>query len=88
MTHSISSRGERRWSYYVCSKAEKQGAKACPKSRVARVEIEDFVVSKIREIGRDPALVRESIEAAKRAHTARTPALIADARGFEQTPGV
>lgn len=84
MIHSVSSRGTRRWSYYVCMRAEKQGAKACPKSRVSRGEIEEFVVAKIREIGRDPALVRAAIEAATRDAAAKQPELIADVRRLEQ----
>jgi site-specific DNA recombinase len=83
MTGTYSARNGRRWFFYVCSRVAKQGASACPGSRVSVGEMEPFVVEKIREIGRDPALVRDAITAAKAGREARVPELEAEARRLE-----
>lgn len=83
MKHTFSGRNGRQSVYYVCSKADKQGAAACPRSRISVHQIEGFVVERIREIGRDPDLVRESIAAAKAECVAKTPELIATIRSHE-----
>jgi site-specific DNA recombinase len=83
MTGTYSQRNGRRWGFYVCSRVHKQGAAACPGSRVSVGEIEPFVVEKIREIGRDAGLVREAIAAAKRDLDVRLPDLEAKVRRLE-----
>jgi len=57
--------GNRRYRYYVCGTAQKQGAAACPKSRVAADELESFVVEKVMAIGRDTSVVAETLAATK-----------------------
>ena len=57
---------DRRYRFYVCQKAQKQGAEACPSARVPAREIEDFVVSKVMEIGKDPAMVSETLISARK----------------------
>jgi len=57
--------GNRRNRYYVCQTAQKQGAAACPKSRVAAEELESFVVEKVTAIGRDTSVVAETLVATK-----------------------
>jgi len=57
--------GNRRYRYYVCQTAQKQGAAACPKSRVAAEELESFVVGKIMAIGKDTSVVSETLAATK-----------------------
>jgi site-specific DNA recombinase len=83
MTGTYSQRNGRRWGFYVCSRVHKQGAAACPGSRVSVGEIEPFVVEKIRDIGRDPALLREAIAAAQREQEAMRPGLEGEARRLE-----
>jgi site-specific DNA recombinase len=80
MTHAFSTRAGRRWTYYACSKSSKQGAAACPRSRVSVAEIEAFVVEKVREIGRDSTVVTETIAAVRREREARLPEVQADVR--------
>ncbi len=55
-----------RYSYIVCSKALKEGAAACPGSRVAAGEFELFVVERIRAMGRDPAVFEATLATDKR----------------------
>jgi site-specific DNA recombinase len=80
MTHSVTSR----WHYYVCSKIQKQGASACPDSRVRLDDIESAVVEQIRAIGRDPKLIDATIAAARVEREGRMPELIGDVRRLEQ----
>ena len=48
MTHHYCSRGTRRYSYYVCSTAQKHGAASCRGSRIAAAELDRFVVERLR----------------------------------------
>jgi site-specific DNA recombinase len=74
----------RRWGYYVCLKSQKEGAAACPGSRVPLAEIDKFVVGKVRAIGTDPRLVAETVKAARLELEARKPALQAELAGLEK----
>jgi site-specific DNA recombinase len=78
MTPHYAQKRGRRWGYYVCLKHQKEGAAACPGSRVSLTELEAFVVEKIQSIGKEPRLVAETIKAAKRALQARKPELEAE----------
>lgn len=61
MIHSVSSKGPKRYRYYVCCKAMKRGWYTCPSKSVPAGEIERFVVDHIRGIGRDPGVLTETI---------------------------
>ena len=61
MTQSFTTKGNRRYRYYVCNKAVQQGRKHCPSPSVPAAEIEKFVVEQIKAIGRDRALVKTTI---------------------------
>jgi site-specific DNA recombinase len=51
----------RRYHYYTCSSAQKRGWKTCPSKSIPAGEIERFVIDRIRCIGRDPALLNETL---------------------------
>jgi len=78
MTHTFASRGARRYSSYACEKYLKQGAAACPGSRVPLGQLESFVVDRIKAIGRDPTLTAATIESAREQLDAKKPELRAD----------
>lgn len=61
MIHSTSSKGPKRYRYYVCGKAMKRGWYTCPSKSVPAGELERFVVDQIRGIGRDPSVLAETI---------------------------
>jgi site-specific DNA recombinase len=63
MTRSTAKRHGRTYSYYACASAVKNGRTACPGSRVATGVLEKFVIERIREIGRDPAVLEAAITA-------------------------
>ena len=84
MTSQYTVRGERRYGYYLCLTMHKEGAKACPKSRAPSGEMDQFVVDRIRAIGRDPELIQATIDAATKANEERLPQVLAEFRQCEQ----
>jgi site-specific DNA recombinase len=73
-------KGAKRYAYYVCTRHQKEGARACPGSRIAAGDFEAFIVERIREIGRDPSVLEATLAADRRDREARQPELIAEAR--------
>jgi site-specific DNA recombinase len=69
MTHSFTKKrsGGRTvlYRYYVCVNRLKKGAHACPDGKVSAQAAERQVVERIREIGRDPELVAETVRQAR-----------------------
>lgn len=61
MTHTYTTRGNKRYRYYVCIKAQKQGWHLCPTKSVPAAEIERFVLDEIRCITEDPALIDDTV---------------------------
>jgi site-specific DNA recombinase len=59
MAHSYAKRGARRFRYYRCTTAQKQGRDACAAPSLPAADIEEFVVEQIRRVARDPELARE-----------------------------
>jgi len=51
--------------YYVCSRAQKEGWHSCPTKSVPAGEIENFVIERIRCIGRDNDLIAETLNQAR-----------------------
>jgi site-specific DNA recombinase len=84
MGHHFAVKKGRRYGSYVCQTIQKQGAAACPGSRVPLRELEGFVVEKIMAIGRDHRLVAETLKAARKQLEARTPEILAELRCHEK----
>ena len=84
MTPSHTSKGDRRYRYYTCTAAQKKGWDACPSKSIPAAEIEALVVERIRCVGRDPALLRETLAQARRQDGARAGELEAEQRGLEK----
>ena len=61
MIHSYTTKGNRRYRYYVCSNAQKRGWDTCPAPSVPAGEIEHFVVDQIKAVGGDEDLVRATV---------------------------
>src|SRR5262249_40240214 len=78
MTSHYAAKGNRRYSSYVCSLLQKQGKAACPGSRISVRQIEQFVLERVRAVGRDPGLVAEAVAAARPQVGARRAALAAE----------
>jgi site-specific DNA recombinase len=65
MTHTYSQKGERRYRYYVCGRAQKRGWASCPTKSLPAGEIEKFVVDRVRAIGTDAKLHEEVLKQAR-----------------------
>ena len=79
MIHAYTCKGNKRYRYYVCSKAQERGWKTCPSKSVPAGEIERFVVARIRDIGKDPALVEQTLAALAEERAAAAEALSQEA---------
>jgi site-specific DNA recombinase len=66
MTHTYTSKGQRRYRYYVCNNAQQNGRASCPAPSVSAGEIEQFVVDEVKAIGRDSALVAATLAELRR----------------------
>jgi len=66
MAHTYTCSGARQYRYYVCTRAQKQGWQQCPSPSISAGEIERFVVDQIQAIGRDPAIIAETLDHARR----------------------
>ncbi|CAL1125022.1 unnamed protein product [Cladocopium goreaui] len=62
MTHSFTTKGKRRYRYYLCTNAQKRGWHVCETPSIPAGEIERFIVDQIKCIGRDPALVAATLK--------------------------
>ena len=65
MVHTHTSKGNRRYRYYVCETAKQRGYTRCPTRSVPAVEIEQFVVNHIRTIANDPTIVAATLVEAR-----------------------
>jgi len=61
MSLSWTSKGQRKYRYYLCNGAAKKGWDTCPSKSVPAAQIEQFVVGEIKAISSDPQLVNETI---------------------------
>ncbi|MFO0873167.1 MAG: recombinase family protein [Phycisphaerales bacterium] len=73
---------EKRYRYYVCSRAQKRGWNECPGPSLPAPEIERFVVDQIRSLGRDDALLAESVRKAQASLRDRADQLDAERAGL------
>jgi site-specific DNA recombinase len=84
-SHTV--KGSKRYRYYVCSSAQKWGWNTCPSKSIPAAEIERFVVDQIKCIGRDPALLNETLAAARTQARAGIADLEAERRGLARELG-
>jgi site-specific DNA recombinase len=81
-THTV--KGEKRYRYYVCSNAQRRGWHTCPSKSIPAQEIERFVIDQVRCIGRDPALIEETLEETRIQAEARRKEFEAEMRGLKR----
>jgi site-specific DNA recombinase len=84
MVHTYTQKGDRRYRYYVCSHARKQGYDTCPTKSLPAQEIERFVVERIRGIGRDPDLAAEVLKKLRAEATGRSESLTVERKAAER----
>ena len=59
MLHTSTGRGPKRYRYYVCGKADKQGYEVCESPSIPAGQIENFVVNELRTMASDDDLIRD-----------------------------
>ncbi len=63
MSHHFATRGNKRYRYYVCIRAQKNGWSTCPAPSLSAKQLEDFVVEQIKTLGRDPGVLDDALRA-------------------------
>ena len=85
LTPTNSTRGGTvRYRYYVCVSAQKKGWHTCPSKSIPAVQIEEYVVAQVARIGRDNALIRETLQESNRLCRRRTDELTNERRRLER----
>ena len=84
MSHTFTTRGNRRYRYYTCTTVTKRGRRACPTDSLPAIEIENAVVDQIRCIGRDPDLLGDTLDAARQQVDEAMGRLTAERRAVER----
>ena len=65
MSHTFTTKGNRRYRYYTCTNAGKRGRAACPSPSLPAAQIERAVVDQLRCIGQDTDVLRETLTQAR-----------------------
>jgi site-specific DNA recombinase len=65
MLHTYTSKGPRRYRYYICVRAQQNGWASCATKSISAPAIESAVVQQIRNIGADPRIVARALEKAE-----------------------
>ncbi len=65
MVHTFASRGNKRWRYYTCTNAMKNGRHKCPVGSLPAAEIERAVIDQIRCIGQAPEILEDTVGLAR-----------------------
>ena len=84
MIHTYTTKGAKRYRYYVCLRAQKHGWATCPTKSIPAPELERFVVDRIRAIGADESVVAATLAAARRQHEAAVAAIEEERRAVER----
>jgi site-specific DNA recombinase len=84
MTPSFTAKRGRRYRYYQCCAAAKRGRATCPSKAVPAAQIEGFVIDQIRCIGKDPAVLQETLNQARQQDQLRLAALEAERHGLQR----
>jgi site-specific DNA recombinase len=84
MSPSVTRRNGKAFKYYICNHAAKTGWRNCPHPSLPAGEIEAAVVERIKCVGRDPALVAETLAQVRSIQKTRVPALTAERRRLDR----
>jgi site-specific DNA recombinase len=84
MGHAFTTKGNRRYRYYVCQHAQKWGRKECPAPSLPAYEIERFVANEIKCIGRDPSVLAETVSQVRKATEEKMRRLEREERGLRR----
>lgn len=84
MTHTFTTKGNKRYRYYTCTKAIQQGRKACRGRSLPAEEIEQAIVDEVRALADDPEFRSDVLREAETLLLGDTKALKQEQRELEQ----
>jgi site-specific DNA recombinase len=84
MSPSVTRRNGKAHRYYVCGNATRRGWASCPHPSLPAGEIEAAVIDRIKCVGRDPDLLRDTLAEIRSIQKTRTPALTAERRRLDR----
>jgi len=84
MSPTYSSKGSKRYRYYVCSQAQKRGWDLCPSQSIPASQIERIVVAHISKVGLDSERLQKILTEASQQRHVRLTALESDRRRLER----
>jgi site-specific DNA recombinase len=84
MSPSHSTKGNRRYRYYVCCSAQKTGWDTCPSKSIPAAEIEKFVLGHVRELVRNPTVIAETVAQVRAQRRDQLDTLNSERRGLER----
>jgi site-specific DNA recombinase len=84
MSPSVTRRNGKAFKYYVCGNATRRGWASCPHPSLPAGEIEGAVVERIKCVGRDPDLLRDTLAEIRSLRKTRVPALTAERRRLDR----
>ncbi len=84
MSPTYSSKGSKRYRYYVCSQAQKRGWDHCPSKSIPANQIERIVLAQISKVGQDSERLQKSLTEASKQRHVRLTALKSDRRRLER----
>lgn len=84
MVHTFTNKKGNSYRYYVCSHAQKRGWKSCPTKSVPAGDLEDFVVERIKEIGKDSSLVEATIKQVVEKRWNQKPAFMSERKRLQK----
>jgi site-specific DNA recombinase len=84
MSPSVTRRNGKVHRYYVCGNATRRGWSSCPHPSLPASEIEAAVVERIKVVGRDPDLLRDTLAEIRSLQKTRVPALTAERRRLDR----
>jgi site-specific DNA recombinase len=84
MSPTYSSKGSKRYRYYVCSQAQKRGWDLCPSQSIPASPIERIVVAQISKVGQDSERLQKILTEASQQRHVRLTALESERRRLER----
>src|SRR6266481_143183 len=84
MSPTYSSKGSKRYRYYVCSQAQKRGWDHCPTQSIPASQIERIVVAQISKVGQDSERLQKILAEPSQQRHVRLTALESDRRRLER----
>src|SRR6266852_3871084 len=84
MSPTYSSKGSKRYRYYVCSQAQKRGWNHCPTQSIPAGQIERIVVAQTSKVGQDSERLQKILTEGSQQRHVRLTALESERRRLEQ----